>query len=137
MTKHFFSIMSHPLSSDQIPALFSELGAQEGWELRDEDILAKRWANIDPTVDLDTSLLEDIKGWLKSGERHEPAQAGDVVIVAGEPVHSLALVNWCLAEGLVPVAATTRRESVEKTQPDGSVVKTNIFRHVRYRKYVG
>jgi len=134
--KQFFSIMNHSLSNDQIPALFSELGAQAGWQLADEPELARRWANIDPAVDLDNQLLEDIQSWLLSSKRHDPAQPGDVIIIAGEPVHSFALVSWCIKQGFVPVAATTRRESVEKTLPDGSVTKTNIFRHVKWRKYV-
>ena len=36
------------------------------------------------------------------------------------------------SRGIKPVYAFSRRESVETTKPDGSVVKTNVFRHVGF-----
>jgi hypothetical protein len=127
--------MNHPLSSEQISSLQKEGWKGSGWELKDAPELATRWANIAPDVDLDDALLDDIKTWLLSGQGMEPAKAGDFIIVAGEPVHTFALVTWAKAQGFVPVAATTRRESVEKVGPDGAVTKTNVFRHVKWRKY--
>lgn len=37
-----------------------------------------------------------------------------------------------LASGIMPVYAFSKREAVEETQPDGSVRKTMVFRHVGF-----
>lgn len=58
-------------------------------------------------------------------------------MVATEPTLTYALVDelkdddYCVQA----YAATTRRESVEEVQPDGSVKKTNVFKFVRFREY--
>ena len=36
------------------------------------------------------------------------------------------------SRGIEPVYAFSRRESVESIKPDGSVIKTNVFRHVGF-----
>ena len=45
-----------------------------------------------------------------------------------------ALEAALLDRGLAPLYAFSRRESVEKTLPDGSVQKVNVFRHVGFVK---
>jgi len=51
------------------------------------------------------------------------------VMLGGAPFLMGALESALRIRGLIPVYAFSQRESVEETQPDGSVRKTNIFRH--------
>lgn len=65
-----------------------------------------------------------------------PVQNPDVtVMVSGEftfTYHLISLLQQC---GYRVVAACTRREVTEETQPDGSVVKTARFAFVQFREY--
>lgn len=51
------------------------------------------------------------------------------VMIGGAPYLMGPLEAALRARGLIPVYAFSQRESVEETQPDGSVRKVNIFRH--------
>ncbi len=50
-----------------------------------------------------------------------------IVLPTGQPAD--------LDSGLVPVYATTRRESVEERLPDGDGRTVRRFKHVRFRRY--
>jgi len=63
------------------------------------------------------------------------ARPGEPVMVMGEFGLSFALVHTLKALGFVPLAATSRREAVERRLEDGSVVKEGCFRFVRFRAY--
>ena len=43
-----------------------------------------------------------------------------------------ALHEWALEAGIKPLYAFSVRESVESTEPDGSVIKRNVFRHMGF-----
>lgn len=51
------------------------------------------------------------------------------VLIGGAPYLMGALELALKEEGLQPVYAFSERASVEITEPDGSVVKTNVFKH--------
>lgn len=51
-------------------------------------------------------------------------------MVGGAPYFMAPLERLLLAGGIKPLYAFSRRESVEQTQPDGSVRKVAVFRHV-------
>ncbi len=55
--------------------------------------------------------------------------------VSGEYLLSFALVALLQREGVRCFAATSRRETQEKTQADGSVQRVLVFRFVRWRAY--
>jgi len=59
----------------------------------------------------------------------ELAQGYPVVMIGGAPYLMSALEQVLKSWGSIPVYAFSERESVEHTLPDGSVRKTNIFRH--------
>lgn len=54
------------------------------------------------------------------------------VMIGGAPYLMPTLVRLLCEEGYRPLFAFTKRESVEKTMPDGTVVKTNVFRHAGF-----
>ena len=53
----------------------------------------------------------------------------DKAMIGGAPYFMAPLESALKSAGITPVYAFSRRESVEETQPDGSVKKINIFKH--------
>lgn len=53
-------------------------------------------------------------------------------MIGGAPFLMAPLEVALKSRGIKPVYAFSRRESAETTKPDGSVVKTNVFRHVGF-----
>lgn len=51
------------------------------------------------------------------------------VMIGGAPFFMAALEFYLKAAGLQPVYSFSKRVSVEKTLPDGTVQKVNAFRH--------
>lgn len=128
-------ILNHPLSPEQIEDL------SRTWGINSDDNaiislpseLKALWANISPEAD-DVQVFNHVQplvNWARS--RDIDLLPGDMIIIGGELVATLAVIAG-MDKDILPVCATTRRESVEKTMPDGSVQKTNVFRHVRFRQ---
>ena len=57
-------------------------------------------------------------------------------MIGGAPFLMSALENALIAEGIKPLYAFSRRESVDQTQPDGSVRKVATFRHLGFVEVV-
>ena len=55
-------------------------------------------------------------------------------MIGGAPYLMSALERALKAQGITPVYAFSQRESVETIEEDGSVVKTNVFKHVGFVK---
>ena len=55
-------------------------------------------------------------------------------MIGGAPFLMSALERALRAAGVTPVYAFSRRESVEEVQPDGTVRKINVFRHLGFVK---
>lgn len=58
-----------------------------------------------------------------------PAGQYQYAMIGGAPYLMSALENALIKSGITPLYAFSVRESVEKTLPDGTVVKTNTFAH--------
>jgi hypothetical protein len=56
----------------------------------------------------------------------------DFVMVGGAPFFTSTLERVLLAAHVYPVYAFSRRESVDEVQPDGSVRKIAVFKHVGF-----
>lgn len=128
-------ILNHSLSPEQIEDL------SRTWGVNSEDNaiitlppeLKALWANIPPEAD-DVQVcmhVQPIINWARS--KDIGLLPSDMIIIGGELVATLAVMAG-MDKDILSVCATTRRESVEKTMPDGSVQKTNVFRHVRFRQ---
>ena len=57
---------------------------------------------------------------------------GDSIMVGGAPFLMEELCRLLRINGYKPVFAFSRRESVEKQMPDGSTIKTAVFRHLGF-----
>jgi hypothetical protein len=131
----FFNVTNHDLTDEQRRAV-----EQAGLEVVNlpEDLKA-RWSSVPPDADNETllALVCDVATFIKAHD----LGLYNIAMVQGEPVvcHNLAeFVRFPRAtKGMhvIPVVATTRRESVEEAQPDGSVRKTAVFKHVGFRPY--
>ena len=53
-------------------------------------------------------------------------------MIGGAPFFMASLECVLRESGITPLYAFSRRESVEETQPDGSVRKINVFRHAGF-----
>lgn len=69
------------------------------------------------------------------GASHGTSPQDTAVMVSGEYTFTYHLVALLLRGDYHPVSACTRRETVEQTMPDGSVVKTARFVFVQFREY--
>lgn len=130
----FVNMTSHQLTDEQREAV--ERAGMEIVEMPED--LKKKWASVDPEADaaeVDRMsgefihfLFYDLN--LEDGEREA------VVLLQGEPVLVYSVLHWMVEMPyLIPVVATTRRESVETKDADGTVRKVSVFRHVRFRGY--
>ena len=53
-------------------------------------------------------------------------------MIGGAPFFMSTLEKELLRRGITPLYAFSKRESIEELQPDGSVWKTQVFRHVGF-----
>lgn len=60
------------------------------------------------------------------------AESGDRVMIGGAPFFMSTLEKHLKEEGIIPVYAFSVRQSVEAHNPDGSVTKTNVFKHIGF-----
>jgi hypothetical protein len=60
------------------------------------------------------------------------ANGYEAAMIGGAPYLMPALVAALHAAGVQPLFSFTERKSVEKVNPDGSVVKTSVFAHVAW-----
>lgn len=126
-------ILNHLLSPEQIEDLSRTWGVNSDAIITLPPELKSLWANIPPEAD-DVQVcmhVQPIINWARS--RDIGLLPGDMIVIGGELVATLAVIAG-MDKDILSVCATTRRESVEKTMPDGSVQKTNVFRHVRFRQ---
>ena len=126
-------ILNHPLSPEQIEDLSRAWGVGSDAIVSLPPELKTLWANISPEAD-DIQVcmyVQPVINWARS--KDIGLLPGDIIIIGGELVATLAVIAG-MDKDILSVCATTRRESVEKTMPDGSIQKTNVFRHVRFRQ---
>lgn len=121
-----YTLLNHEPTSEQREDLRSH------WEaeivLPPEEV-KQAWASISPEGELTPFLLGPFLAWL------EEAPPGSLVWVQGEYGATYQMVRFALQRGLVPIYATTKRDVIEEKQPDNSVVKRMVFRHVQFRRY--
>lgn len=126
-------ILNHPLSAEQIEDLDKAWGVSPDAIITLPPELKTLWANVPPEAD-DIQVcahVQPVINWARS--KDIGLLPGDIIIIGGELVATLAVIAG-MDKDILFMCATTRRESVEKTMPDGSVQKTNVFRHVRFRQ---
>lgn len=121
MERIFVSVMAHALTEEQKEAAFAEFCIDRIEEIRSP-------FNIDPH-----SSLEEVKALATEFATKVP-EGTVVACVAGELTFTMSLTALLKERGIKVVTATTERVSKERVLVDGSVEKTNVFRHVAFRE---
>lgn len=123
-------LFSHELTVDQREDADASLAINEFVSLSPD--LQELWRNILPMKSLLSDYLEPFRRWIE-----ENADLGDYVLIQGDFGAAYSMVNFAFSAGVIPVYATTERESVEVQMPDGSVKLERIFKHRMFRIYGG
>ncbi len=126
MSKSIFLIFSHKLIDSQIEELKSNNITSFIYLPSSLQIL---WSNVPPDLGELKGYLKPIIEWLKNN-----AKRGDWVLVQGDFGAVFTVVDFCFYNGLVPVYATTKRNTIEKME-NGRLIKVSQFEHIRFRKY--
>jgi len=126
--KKLFLLFSHTLTEEQVEDAKNSFGVEAFVELPLE--FQNLWSNVPSELEEVSAYLEPLKSYLK-----EQSNAGDVVLIQGDFGATYSMVNSVNSLGLKAVHATTKRDVLEKTIDD-KVVKTSVFKHVRFRVYV-
>ena len=129
-TRRIFNLTQHAPSQEQITAGVQDLPMPEH---REE---LKQLLNFDELpskeeVAARAARLADLVYEIESGygEYDAPRAAA---LIGGAPFLMGPLEAALKARGITPLYAFSRRESVETTDPDGSVRKTAVFRHIGF-----
>ena len=122
-----FLLFSHKLTDEQIKDAKINLEVEEFIYLPIE--LQTLFSNVPPSgVNLGEYLKPIFRFLIKN------AKVGDYVLIQGEFGVVYRLVNFAKVLDLIPVYATTKRESIEEVV-DGKIVKKSVFAHVEFREY--
>ena len=127
MKKQLFLLFSHSLTKEQILDAKGTLHIDNFVSLPSN--LQTLWSNIPAEIDILNKYLEPIKEFVKL-----KTDQGDMVLIQGDFGAVYEMVNFVKNLNLVPLYATTKRETKE-IKKDGKVIKTSIFKHVIYREY--
>ena len=122
-----FLLFSHNLTATQEADAKATLGVTSFVTLPTE--LQKLWSNVPSGLESLEAYLEDMRVYL-----HQELKQGDVVLVQGDFGATCSMVRFVKGLGAKAVYATTTRDVVEKVIDD-KIVKTSVFKHVRFRVY--
>ena len=114
------NLTQHIATQDQLEAGVVDLPAAEQAEL----------AGLLTFNELPT--IERVQARAKALARIAKDHGANRAMIGGAPYLMAPLESALLECGIIPVYAFSRRESVEQIQPDGSVRKINIFRHMGF-----
>lgn len=125
------NLTQHPATADQRAAGVVDLQGQELAALK--ELLT--FADLPSREDI-AARAEQIAGLAVlnglGGEDEDPAPLQ--AMIGGAP-YLMAPLEWALQnQGITPVYAFSLRETVEQPQPDGSVKKTQVFKHLGFVK---
>ena len=121
-------VISHNLNDDQVNGL-NEMGLNPVLISDVNSDLANQCKQIDPNFNkTDIQQIADsvVKTAVSVGATH--------LMIQGEPSLFFSAVENAKGRGLQCLIATTQRVSVERENADGTVVKTNVFKHVKFRQ---
>lgn len=118
------NITQHPATPEQIAAGVVDLPAENRsalCALLTFDALPTR-TEIEDAAEAIALIADD----------HLPESGDHQAMIGGAPWLMAPLESALREQRIKPVYAFSRRESVEQTQPDGSVRKVNVFRHAGF-----
>ena len=117
---------SHELTDEQKKDAIENLKVNNFVKL--PETLQTKWSNV-------PCDLEDLDEYIKSFKDFiRRYNKGDYVLVQGDFGVSFKIVEFVKKLGLIPIYATTKRESVEEKK-ENEIVKISKFKHCMFRKY--
>ena len=122
-----FLLFSHKLTPEQEEDAIKSLGVREFIDLPLD--LQNLWSHVPPEIEVLEDYLKPIFDYLKVNIKE-----GDYVLVQGDFGATCIVVNLVKNLNAIAIYATTKRNSVEKVI-DGKVVKTSVFKHIKFRRY--
>jgi hypothetical protein len=121
-------LFNHRLTAEQAEDARSGLGVRQFIELPED--LRKLWQQVPASIERIKEYLEPLARWLQ-----ETSTSGDYVLIQGDFGATYLMIWSALELNLVPVYATTAREAFDTVLADGTIQKTQHFRHVMFRRY--
>lgn len=125
--KKMLLIFSHNLTKDQEQDAKINFGIEEFIYLPPD--LQNLWSAIPPELDDLNDYLNPIKTYIKDNSKDS-----EIALIQGDFGATYLLVNLCKDLNIIPVYATTKRITQEKEE-NGKIIKTSIFKHIKFRKY--
>ncbi len=127
-TNTLFLVFNHQLTDKQKDEARQLLNIGRCVSLPNE--FQRYWSAVNPAAELDVAGLKRITKWLSS-----EAQKGDYVLVQGDFGATYYIVDFCFQYDLIPVYATTHRNTSERKNLQGQVEKISHFDHDTFRNY--
>ena len=123
--KKFVSIMNHTLTAPQL---------EEAQNFKGEtlEVVEVKGPIVDPTADK-SEVYEVAREYLAN--LPEETKYVNIMSDFGFTVAVVTLLQSGEYGDITPIYATTHRVVNEVTDPSGSVTKTAVFKHVRFREY--
>lgn len=121
-------ILSHRLTDKQIEDAKKTLNITEFIYLPDD--LQQLWSNIPPEMPSIKNYLYKIFTWIEM-----TFSKSDAIIVQGDFGAVYLIVSLCKQKGLRVVYSTTKRNTEEIHNSDGTVDTMRTFEHVIFRDY--
>ncbi len=122
-----YLLFNHTLNAKQEADAFKSLDIENIIYFPKE--LLDIWKDIPPHKPYLKELLYPMYDYMT-----KVCKKGDYILVQGDFGATFQVVQKALSLKLIPLYATTKRQSVEKTV-DGKVIKTSLFEHGIFRKY--
>ena len=123
-----FLIFNHTFTDNQRSDALVSLGVKRIVDMPPDQ--KKIWRNISPDLPAIEAYLEPVKLWLKLNAKRD-----DFALIQGDFGACYIMVNFALAQGLIPVYSTTERMAVEEYGDDGTIKLIHQFRHQIFRRY--
>ena len=120
-----FLLFSHKLTKEQEIDAIQNLKVKEFVYLPQD--LQKIWSNIPADISDISKFLEPIKEFLKQNVKEK-----DFVLIQGDFGATCKMANFVKMLNATPIYATTIRDAKEELI-NGKIVKTSIFKHVKFR----
>ena len=121
-------ILSHRLTDKQIEDAKKTLNITEFIYLPDD--LQQLWSNIPPEMPSIKNYLYKIFTWIEM-----TFSKSDAIIAQGDFGAVYLIVSLCKQKGLRVVYSTTKRDTEEIHNADGTVNTIRTFEHVIFRDY--
>lgn len=123
-----YLLFNHTLTPKQEEDAKASLGITQFVSLPDAS--KQIWGNVPSDLESLAEYLQPIKEFLLHS-----SEKGDCVLVQGDFGATFHITNWAIQNDLIPLYATTERKSIEEIQAGGTIKKTAIFEHKRFRHY--